>query len=345
MKKVCFAAAIALTPLLAHAQGSVTMYGIIDTYVEYAHGVTDSAGNSTNVFRTGNAGTYGSRWGLKGTEDLGGGYAAVFDLQQGFRLTNGTIPGGAGYAFARISTVGFSSPFGKLTFGRNYNLNAYTADLDPLYQAQYSSSSLLFYRNQTFTDNAVTFASAPFHGVTANFQYGFGNVAGNFQAGKTFGAQLRYDGSWLSAVAHYDEIRDPNGALSNLWAYSREYIVQARVNYQSAGFYVGYTGLSAPDASAGSPTHADEGWVGVGYQFTPALYASTGVYHIVAGDAGRATLVAARAEYSLSKRTTLYLAGSYVMNSTHAEFAFNGIDTPTAGTNQFGTMAGIRVSF
>jgi predicted porin len=67
---------------IAHAQSSVTLYGIIDEAVRYDTHQNKSGGD---LFTMGSGGEIqGSRWGLQGTEDLGGGMAAIFQLEGGF---------------------------------------------------------------------------------------------------------------------------------------------------------------------------------------------------------------------------------------------------------------------
>ncbi|MCA3188107.1 MAG: porin, partial [Cupriavidus sp.] len=87
MKIAKYAAGLlAAAPLLASAQ-SVTMYGVVDTGVEFVNNV-GAAGNSVVRMNT-LTGTVPSRWGLRGTEDLGGGLKSVFVLEGGFAPDSG----------------------------------------------------------------------------------------------------------------------------------------------------------------------------------------------------------------------------------------------------------------
>lgn len=99
---------------------NVELYGIVDAYVQVYNG-----GNGT-VVDLGSGGKAGSRWGIKGTEDLGGGNSVFFRLENGFMLDNGTnspATGGNGYAFQRESVLGVKGGWGALSFGRQYTLN------------------------------------------------------------------------------------------------------------------------------------------------------------------------------------------------------------------------------
>jgi predicted porin len=106
------AALLSLAATAAHAQGSnVTLYGDIDLYGNYMH---SSSGN--HIVALDDGALLRSRWGMRGTEDLGGGYAAKFQLEGGFFADTGGL-GGNGL-FDRQSWVAIASPYGELRAGR-----------------------------------------------------------------------------------------------------------------------------------------------------------------------------------------------------------------------------------
>jgi hypothetical protein len=87
MKKSLLALALSGTfALSAHAQSSVTLYGVIDTGILYAN---NQGGHSS--WQEVSAATENTVYGLKGSEDLGGGLHAVFKLENGFNLNNGSL--------------------------------------------------------------------------------------------------------------------------------------------------------------------------------------------------------------------------------------------------------------
>ena len=107
MKKSLIAIAIMAVAGTAAAQSSLSLYGVADLWV----------GKTKNgKFQAGDDGLASSRWGMKGTEDLGGGLKAHFNFEQGLDLSNGST--GAG--FDRQANVGFSSGFGTLKLGRSF---------------------------------------------------------------------------------------------------------------------------------------------------------------------------------------------------------------------------------
>ena len=118
MKKSLIALAVLASSGAAMAQSSVTLYGIADIWFGSTKAQTLNeagvlAGDRQTVLESG--GVSGSRWGVKGSEDLGGGLKANFNLEQGFDLSNGAA---AGAQFNRQSWVGVSGGFGAVKLGR-----------------------------------------------------------------------------------------------------------------------------------------------------------------------------------------------------------------------------------
>src|ERR1700761_4558108 len=71
----------------AHAQNSVSLYGIVDTGFLYVH----NSGGKANQISMVSGGESSGRWGLKGSEDLGGGLSTIFKLESGYDSTNGRL--------------------------------------------------------------------------------------------------------------------------------------------------------------------------------------------------------------------------------------------------------------
>lgn len=114
----------------AQAQSSVTLYGVIDTSIAYVHG---NNGQGNNMWQMLSGNLQGSRWGLKGAEDLGGGLKAIFQIENGFNPGTGKLSA-ANTIFNRQAYVGLeSNQYGTLTLGRQYDplvdlVQAVTAD-------------------------------------------------------------------------------------------------------------------------------------------------------------------------------------------------------------------------
>ena len=130
MKKIFAATLGAALSAAAQAETSVTLYGLIDTGISYTRingsytdpktGVTTGSGVSRMGATTGT--TAGSRWGLRGKEDLGGGLYAMFQLESGFDSRNGSSLQ-ENRLFGREATIGLgSAEWGEFRFGRQYNV-------------------------------------------------------------------------------------------------------------------------------------------------------------------------------------------------------------------------------
>jgi predicted porin len=117
------------TPLLlsfagiASAQSSVMLYGIVDAGITYRSnertGSTGAYTGHSNVAAT-SGNLSGSRWGIKGNDQLGGGWTALFQLEDGFDISNGKV-GQNGGLFGRQAFLGIgSAQYGTITMGRQY---------------------------------------------------------------------------------------------------------------------------------------------------------------------------------------------------------------------------------
>lgn len=132
LKQARLIAAVGLTAAAsAQAQTNVTLYGLVDVSVRHASHVT-AKGDSLNTM--GDALFAPSRLGVRGSEDLGGGYKGIFLLEQGIEPSSGTLQqvtssanygqGSAtsGRAWGREAWVGLATPYGNVTLGRQYTL-------------------------------------------------------------------------------------------------------------------------------------------------------------------------------------------------------------------------------
>ena len=127
MKKTLVALAALASVGAAFAQSTVTLYGRVDVALMYIEQKTTTLLQGTQKTATGNpgfavnsAGLTGSRWGLKGSEDLGGGLKAIFQLESGFTVDTGGS-GQGGLLFGRQAYGGFEGNWGTFTVGRQYS--------------------------------------------------------------------------------------------------------------------------------------------------------------------------------------------------------------------------------
>src|SRR5690606_16186858 len=230
MKKTLLAAALAVGFAgVAQAETSVTLYGIIDTGIGYERSESrDDAGDKTKYTRTGirNGVQSGNRWGLKGTEDLGNGLRAVFQLESGFDSATGYSQQG-GRLFGRHATLGLASDsWGQLDFGRQTNIaSKYLPGIvDPFGGGfgQANMGSSFSAANTLRLDNMVMYQTPNFSGFQFGVGYSF-NASGaaefkekgernpNMRAITT---GLRYANGPIGVALTYDQFKSSGSSAS-----------------------------------------------------------------------------------------------------------------------------------
>lgn len=217
MKKVIVAAISTCCGVnAAYAQSSVTLYGIVDTGITYVSNAQTNrtTGHSQWSMMDGTSnGPTGSRWGLRGSEDLGAGLKAVFVLENGFTVTNGAMAQG-GDLFGRQAYVGLSSGLGKVTLGRQYDTNVdLVSPLVSLGQwAGISGSHADDIDNMISNriNNSIKYTSVNYGGLTFGGLYGFGGVPGSPGRDQIWSIGANYVRSNLTVAAGYLNARNPN---------------------------------------------------------------------------------------------------------------------------------------
>jgi general bacterial porin, GBP family len=232
----------------AHAQSSVTLYGLIDTGLTYVSnqkvaGSTPTTGHS-NFLET-NASVVPDRWGLRGSEDLGGGLKAIFTLESGFTLTNGAL-GQHGLLFGRQAFVGLSSDqFGTVTLGRQYD--SVVDYLAPLSGAGGANGGGVFFTHPYDNDNldntmrinnAVKFTSLNYDGWQFGSLYGFSNAAGGFSNNRAYSFGTSYNNGPVRFAAAYLQLNN-GGSLSNLSGATDSYVTNGQLSGSDSTFSAG----------------------------------------------------------------------------------------------------------
>ncbi|RZF30591.1 porin [Paraburkholderia sp. UYCP14C] len=363
MKMKWTATLLAAATGLAYGQSSVTLYGIVDTGVSYYNNATSHGGTTVGMpFLTGEV---PSRWGLKGTEDLGGGFKTFFVLESGFQPGTGALNYG-GRLFGRQANVGISSDYGSLTLGRQMNMTMYAlANADIIGPSIHSLSNLDSYLPNARSDNAIGYMGK-FHGVTVGGTYSFGRdaagpagpsatncggqVPGNYLACKQYTALLAYDSASFGVATSYDLLRGGAGAsapLNNSAYTDARNIVDGYVIFGPVKVGAGWI---RRNQSAATHLQTDIFFGGATYFVTPAFSLDgQGSRYLqrTSGDLNNAssTLLVARANYLLSKRTTVYTSFGYMFNSSKAANTVAAGGTIGTGENQAGVMVGLQQRF
>lgn len=297
MKKSLVALAVLAASGASFAQSTVTVYGIADIWFGQTSGSAPT--QTQTVLNSG--GVSGSRWGLKGTEDLGGGLKANFLLEQGVDLDTGA--GAAGQAFSRQSYVGFSGGFGEVKLGKMWT--AYD-DISGAANAAFDSALAPVSGVWTSTKynanpaNSMYYASPSMGGFSGALSYSLGeNKTAAVSASSVTSFHVKYEGGPVYVGLGYQTEQPVGGAAST--AFTR---LNGTYDLGVAKLLAGYGRVAAP---LGAETTEWE--LGLDYPVSSALTLSGGIArssdNVAAGNASRSGYGLAAA-YSLSKRTTLY---------------------------------------
>jgi predicted porin len=223
MKKILIAAACMSMIGSVQAQSNVTVYGVVDQYIDFSKAGSNHGG------RIQSGGLEGSRFGFRGTEDLGGGMKALYLLEGGINADDGTS--GQGALFGRQSFVGLGGNFGQVTLGRQYS-----SYYDTL--VNYGLGGGLAWGNATeyFNDssslrinNSVQYASPNFSGLVFKGMFGMGENAapGMRSVGNAGSLGMQYEhGPFHSARLIRSGNRNPT--IKNAGRLSGPHMISAR---------------------------------------------------------------------------------------------------------------------
>jgi len=367
----------------AYAQSSVTLYGILDEGLM----LNTNAKNVVNGKNVGgrqfqvdsNSGTQGSRWGLKGAEDLGGGLKAVFVLESGINLSNGTF-GQGNTPFGRQAFVGLSSnTFGSVTLGRQYDsINDYVGNYG--FAAAYGGSTTehpgdLDNLNHTFRANStVKYASPNYGGFTFGGTVSLGGVAGDVSQSSGYSLGANYGRGPVGAGVAYVFFKNPaamgsilnsnvnaatfnslnSGYLGTKPANSLQ-IVTAGGSYQIGDAKIGAVYSNTKYMNIGAFNGANATFnsyeLNAIYRFTPAFLVG-GAYNYTKGNDVKGDLgnqhynqFSLLLDYALSVRTDVYLLGTFqAASGTSSTGAAAVADIGSLGDSSNNHQAIVRVA-
>jgi predicted porin len=201
----------------AHAQSSITLYGIVDAGLGYnsAQAVAQGTGAVGKPVVYNNASAYsvtsgtwsGSRWGFKGVEDLGGGLSSVFQLENGFNIASGILGQGS-REFGRQAWMGLSGKqYGTVTLGRQYDpIVDFVGSIGPTYFLTGMAAhpgDLDNIDNQSRENNSIKYASPIFNGFQMGALYGVGGQPGGLKNQSTMSIGGQYNHGPFAIGAAY----------------------------------------------------------------------------------------------------------------------------------------------
>ena len=331
IRNIATAAALACAAACAFAEpSSVTLYGNIDLYGNYMH-----SSSGTNVVALEDGAFLRTRWGLRGNEDLGGGYGVTFRLEGGINADNGSSATN-GILFDRQSWVGLDTPWAEFRVGRqNGPIQARGAYID--WTARDLGSMINNFGVPSRYDNDVSFITKRFAGLQVEghaslpespvgnhpivYQLGLDYVADSWRVGYL---GLRGEPPTRAAI---DKAVAYDNVYAN-WMYGKGTVYLAYVHSnnntatavsntagQILGNSGGYNAGTNPDLN-----HFYDIWqASVDYYLTPQLKLGA-LWGRIQDKSGRdrgASGGAIGAYYDLSKRTMLLALADTIRNDTN----------------------------
>lgn len=325
-------AALAAGACGASAQSSVTLYGIVDTAVERA---SNGGGASVNRLVSGQGSA--SRLGFRGSEDLGGGLRAIFNLEAAVNVDTGA--GGAtggGLSFNRQSWVGLAGGWGQVTFGRQFRPEARAVfPMDP-FDAGSVASPPNTYANTVFrADNAIVYETPRLAGLVGRVMYAFGERAGGVSGAlNDVGASVQYYNGPLYLAYGYDRLRNATATDRRVW-----HSLGGSYDFGPVKLYGAYRTREEGAANLDEANY----WLGLGVPIGSLILQATIGRVNDKGPLDRdAKGYSVGAEYLLSKRTDLYMRHAKLRNQNGATFNLdNGVNGPSPSS----FVVGVRHRF
>ena len=352
----------------AAAQSSVTFYGVVDTFIQYlgnggAHSWSERSG-----------GENGSRFGIRGSEDLGDGLKAIFTLENGFNANNGSFFVDSTAMFYRQAWMGLSDEkYGSLTFGRQYQptfwpdyyTDPFRGDelLSPLaaIAVAVDKHTLATQSSAGRSSNAIVYQSPVVGGLKLYTMYGFAateTLPVPESVGNIFDVALTYSGYGLFAGLAYQNQHSGTETVPGLPATlnllgTERFTAALAYRVGIVNFQMNYTYNRSKDPTPGSLAAvlgADHSYglaeAGATIQATPFdTIEIAAVDRDVRGADDNAPGIELGIDHSISKRTTIYARAGYMKNNGSSTMSWPGITVSALETSQTLVAIGMNHSF
>jgi predicted porin len=349
LKLSLIGAAVALLAPVAQAQSNVTLYGRVDLGYQYTSKTVPTGDKLHELY---NGGILPSIWGLRGTEDLGSGLNAFFNLESHINADTGATTGGL---FRRQANVGLKGAWGAVALGRQYS-PAILAHLgtDPRgFKEQFSMLYPYAYNQNpltpagandvgVFIGNAVSYTGS-FGPVNVGAAYAFGEQAGNNSAGRTAVIGGSYTGPVIVS-ASYQQIKVNTGAGD-----TKQYGLGAAVPFGPVKIKALFMNTKSDVGVLAVGRETDVNHWGVGVDYSWGANTSTLAYYQGKDKdftSDKTKTVVLSNDYALSKRTTLYAQLAYAdaeIGATARTSIISRPAMPDAKTTVFGV--GVKHDF
>ncbi|MYM34470.1 porin [Duganella sp. FT50W] len=344
----------------AVAQSNVTVYGLLDTGLVYTNNVNAAGDSATKMPSL--TGSFPSRIGFRGVEDLGGGLQALFTLEAGLALDTGTM-GQGNRLFGRQASIGLKGDFGTVTLGRQINMTYIaTMKADVMGPNLFAIGSIDPYLPNARSDNAIGYLGN-FNNFVVGATYSTGRdasaaggpaatgcpgeVPGNSKACRQITGMLSYETPQFGLTTSYDILYGNTGAAAGLTSSDNSDKRVTASGYAKVGeAKIGAGVIDRTTRAATGLTESDLYFLGVSYPVTPFTTLDAQVARRdTKNSPNDVNMIVARLTYYFSKRTAVYGGIGRMKNSGASAVALDAGGTVGAGMTQSGVMAGLRHSF
>ena len=353
MKKTLIAAAVMATSGIAFAASNVTLYGVIEEGV-----LLEKAKHADTTVQLRSGFDQGSRWGIKGVEDLGNGYSVGFILEQGFSADDGNVANagnGTTSGFTREAFMYVNGDFGKFGAGRtgtlasgaqsNHILTGWALGTGLGLSSWTSAIGTSFSR----TNNSVVYATPVFSGFSVHAMYSNGLATDTDKWSDNshyYGLGVKYQANAIRSSLIFEAVDNKaTGTGKKKAIYTINYGLEYNLGswtpmfayqfaHQNSGRRTHMFGLSAKVAVGGGDV-----LVGGRYLFGKDEAKDVGANKVAVDGDVRAWNIGAAYIYPLSKRTALKAYAGY------ADSGKEWKDVENVAYNGYQVYLGMRHSF
>ncbi|MHC3923847.1 porin [Alcaligenes nematophilus] len=359
--KIVLASCVGLATLIASSSAAaqtgdnVTLYGILDAGLTW---ISNANGPSKTTLDTGVM--QGNRLGLRGSESMGNGLTAIFQLENGFSVATGEA-GQGGALWGRQAWVGLKSDYlGSIKLGRQYDF--FTDTLQAFYTPTWSAGG---YSNSPLDNDrmsgqrvnqSVKYVTPSFAGVELGAMYGFPERReGQAQTGRTISFTANYKNGNFATGAAYTEVQEASLDISPLTGggapnrvggrYLRDWGIGANYAFDKVTIYGVFSQALyvAPDGQQKNHTFRNY-QLGFAWRAAPNLVLGPG-YGLTTLGSNKYHQLNLTADYFLSKRTDIYTQ-AIIQHAQGEGATANVISMPSStGRNQTLLRVGIRTKF
>ena len=362
MKKTLAAVAVLGAFAGSAFAADVTMYGRVDAGLLYQHQDADLGEAATDSWGLESGNMTGSRFGVKGSEQITDDITVSFTLENGFKSDTGNF-GTDGKFFDREASLRVTTSYGEIGVGRMGRILSDAGTYSQRGQFIIGSSwggmtggtELISDATSSRLDNMVTYKSPKFGGVTVLAQYGMGDQDEGENTSKTdryYGVAAVGNWGALSAMLGFEQTNYASSNGTSAWDEDDSIGVEASVAYDFGFVKTALTGRYFKDGNDVNVINSEFDGVlghidGYGVKLAAAAPLLGGTVQGMVGymdaetadatdiedmDFNRYT-VALTYQYPLSKRTFLYTAASYTKDEYKNNVAAEGEQAKAEPTN------------